>query len=441
MPTELERVLALIQRHGWNATAFQTLEPGYRYFFTGDEACVAYIDTGGAWVAAGQPIAARDQLASVASAFLDAARAAGRRGCFFGSEDPLGELGTVRIGEQPAWDPRAWPEVLRTTKSLREQLRRARAKGVAIRELTPAELDAGPTREAMARLAERWLATRQMAPMAFLVQVDLFGHSRHRRCFVAEVEGRLVGFADVIPVPAREGWFIEHLMRDEDAPNGAGELLVDAVMRWTAEHDAKWVTLGLAPLAGEVSGPLKIARAISALLYNFDGVRVYKAKLRPSEWTPIYLAHPPTQSAMVSVVDALAAFTRGGFVRFGLRTLLRGPTSALRVLAVLLVPWMLLLALAPSAAWFPAPWVKWAWVACDGLIAAALFRLVARYGRTLVTALAIATTLDAVLTLASAAAWNAPHARGVLDAFVILVACFAPIVAAVVLWGARRTRQ
>ena len=436
--TEAERVLALIEEHGWNATAFQTLEPGYHYFFAGD-GCVAYHDTGGAWVAAGEPIAPRDQRATVAAAFLVAAQAAGKRACFFAAEDELG-LATVRIGEQPAWDPAGWPATLAKTRSLREQLRRARAKGVVVRELAPAELDAGPVRDAMTRLGERWLATRQMAPMAFLVQLELFGHPLHRRCFVAEMAGTLVGFANVIPVPARDGWFIEDLLRDPGAPNGTGELLVDAVMRWAAERGSTWVTLGLAPLAGEVPGALKLARTLSALLYNFDGVRVYKAKLRPSAWTPIYLAHPPAQSAAISIVDSLAAFTRGGFVRFGVRTLLRGPTSALRVLALLLVPWTLLLALAPVSPWFPAPWVKWAWVGFDGLIAAGLFRLVAHYARPLATALAVATTLDAGLTLAEAGAWNLSHTTSVVDLLALALACGAPIVAAVVLWSARRTR-
>ena len=436
--TDAERVLALIEEHGWNATAFQTLEPGYRYFFTAD-ACVAYLDTGGAWVAAGEPIAARDQLARVADAFVEAAHAAGKRACFFAAEDALG-LATVRIGEQPAWDPAGWPATLAKTKSLREQLRRARAKGVAIRELAPAELAGGPVREAMARLAERWLATRQMAPMAFLVQLELFGHPLHRRCFVAEVDGVLVGFANAIPVPARGGWFVEDLLRDPAAPNGTGELLFDAVMRWAADHGSTWVTLGLAPLAGDVSGPLRMARSLSALLYNFDGVRVFKAKLRPSSWAPIYLAHPPAQGAAVSIVDALAAFTRGGFVEFGVRTLLRGPTAALRVLAILLVPWMLLLALAPAAPWFPAPWVKWAWVAFDGLVAAGLFRLVAHYARPLCTALAVATSADAALTLVEAAGWNLSHTTSILDLLAVSLACAAPIVATAVLWGARRTR-
>jgi len=53
----VDRVLALLKRYGWNATSFQILEPGFRYWFLGDEACVGYVDTGRAWVAA-PPVAA-----------------------------------------------------------------------------------------------------------------------------------------------------------------------------------------------------------------------------------------------------------------------------------------------------------------------------------------------------------------------------------------------
>ena len=41
-PAERERVLDLVRQHGFNATSFQTLEEGYRYFFFG-EGCVAYV--------------------------------------------------------------------------------------------------------------------------------------------------------------------------------------------------------------------------------------------------------------------------------------------------------------------------------------------------------------------------------------------------------------
>ena len=47
------RAARLAMRFGFNATAFQTLGDGFSYFFVGDDACVPYVDTGRAWVAAG----------------------------------------------------------------------------------------------------------------------------------------------------------------------------------------------------------------------------------------------------------------------------------------------------------------------------------------------------------------------------------------------------
>ena len=135
------RALALLRRHGWNATSFQILEPGFNYWFDGDAACVAYRDTGGAWVAAGAPIAEPERAPAVALAFVAAAADRGRRASFFGTEDRFAAavpFAAMRIGEQPVWDPAAWDEVLRGRRSLREQIRRARAKGVAVRPFDPA---------------------------------------------------------------------------------------------------------------------------------------------------------------------------------------------------------------------------------------------------------------------------------------------------------------
>jgi phosphatidylglycerol lysyltransferase len=439
------RVLELVERHGWNATAFQTLETGYCYAFFGEEACVAYVDTGSAWVVAGAPITADERLADVASAFVERARSAGKRCCFFATEERLqaaagSVLRSFPIGEQPVWDPGDWAKIVASHRSLREQLRRATAKGVRVRELAPDELAAGATRDAMTRVAERWLATRSMAPMEFLVRVEPFTFPNRRRCFVAEREGKVVGFAGVVPVPARDGWFLEDLVRDPHAPNGTGELLVDAVMRWAHTQGATWLTLGLAPLAGKVAAPLRAARKSTALLYDFEGLRRYKAKLRPQSWSRIYLAHPADQGAVISLIDALVAFTPGGFLRFGLSSLVRGPIAVLRVLTVLLVPWTVVLALAPSEHWFALPWIKWSWVAFDVLVALGLFRLLRRPRAWLFTLLAVAVTADATLTLLQAVWWNLGRARGGFDYVVIFLACAAPALAAVVLWGARRTR-
>jgi phosphatidylglycerol lysyltransferase len=442
--TERDRVLELVARHGWNATAFQTLESGYRYFFHGSEACVAYVDTGGAWVAAGAPIAHTNELGQAVSAFVQAARTAGKRCCFFATEERLhastGEaLRSLNIGEQPTWDPQAWPESLAQHRSLREQLRRARAKRVQVRLLSGTELEQGKTHEQLARIAERWLSARVMAPMGFLVRLEPFTFPAERRCFVAEVDGRVVAFAGVIPVPARGGWFLEDIVRDTSTPNGTSELLVDAVMRWARAAGCTWLTFGLAPLAGKLPEWLRFVRRTTSAFYDFEGLHAYKAKFRPSAWSPIFLSYPARQSLLLSVADALAAFTQGGVVRFGWRSLLRGPRLVLRALAILLVPWTALLMLVPAAR-FGAQWVKWGWIGFDICVALGLFRVLRKPAPRLLTALCVAVSADAVVTTLEASFWNLSRAERFADYFVLALACGAPSLAAIVLWGARRHR-
>src|SRR5437764_15120361 len=88
---ERDRVLALVRRYGWNTTSFQVLEDGYRYAFFGDDACVSFVDTGGAWVAAGAPIAPADRLSELCEAFVREGRSPGKRTAHFASEQRVAE--------------------------------------------------------------------------------------------------------------------------------------------------------------------------------------------------------------------------------------------------------------------------------------------------------------------------------------------------------------
>src|SRR5439155_582451 len=178
-------------------------------------------------------------------------------------------------------------------------------------------------------------------------------------------------------------------------------------------------------------------------LYDFKGLHRFKAKFRPQSWEPLFLSFPPHGSGTLSLYDSLNAFARGGFVRFGLETLSRGPTLAIQLLAVLLIPWIAILATASSSRWFPSPTIKWAWVAFDILVAGALFALSQQWRQWLATLLASAITADAVLTITEAIAFNAPRAHDAIDWIVIVVAALAPTTAAAILWSGRahRTRH
>lgn len=434
------RVLALLKRHGWNATSFQILEPGFRYWF-GDDCCVGYVDTGRAWVAAGAPVAAPERFDEITARFAAAAADAGRRVCCFATElrfHDAAQWSSMRVGDQPIWAPADWSSVVRDGKSLREQLRRARAKGVTVRTLGPADLAPGqPIRTELDGLIARWLASRPIAPMGFLVHVDPFTFPDQRRYFVAEHDGRAIGFLVAIPIYARPGWFFEDFLRDPSAPNGTVELLVDAGMRAAAAEDIPYVTLGLVPLSGEISPWLRAARRWGKALYDFDGLRAFKAKLKPRAWDPIFLSYPRGRSGFTAMFDTLTAFSRGGLLRFGFETLLRGPAIVMRVLAVLLLLWTAMLALPGAAPWFPSPGWQWGWVGFDIALAASLLALGYRWRAGLADALATAVTADAMLTLIQAIAYDLPRRRGLADVAIAAIAIAAPSVAAFLLWNAR----
>jgi len=451
------RVLELLRAFGWNATSFQILEPGLRYWFA-EQGCVAYVDTGRAWVAAGAPLTADAEMAPVAEAFVHAARRAGRRAVFFATEQRFVEnsdYAALLIGEQPVWDPQRWAEGLSRNASVREQLRRARAKGVHVERVSAEEVAAGaPLRPELEALIREWQLAKPMPPMGFLVRVDPFGFSAERRLFVArrpareagadadreEEAGReeVVGFAGVVPVYARRGWFVEDLIRSRRAPNGTMELLVDAAMRDAAALGSSYVTLGLSPLAGPVSLPLDWASRYTTALYDFRGVHAFKNKFRPALWSPIYLSHPHAESAALALYHSLSAFAQRGLLRFGLETLLWGPDIVLRGLAFLLLPWSVLLASLDTAAWFPAPWVQWAWVVFDLLLAAALFWLSLRFRRWLSRLLLGLVLVDALLTISQAALFNLPRVHSAAAFLGVLVGVLAPSFASLVLATSHR---
>ncbi|MGH9885022.1 MAG: phosphatidylglycerol lysyltransferase domain-containing protein, partial [bacterium] len=377
--------------------------------------------------------------------FAAAAAAAHRRVCCFATESRFHDAArwsALRVGDQPNWAPGDWAAVLRDSRSLREQLRRAHAKGVTVRALGPDELAPGHrTRAELDRLIARWLASRPIAPMGFLVHVDPFSFPAERRHFVAERDGSVVGFLSAIPIYARPGWFFEDFLREPSAPNGTVELLIDAGMRAAAAENVPYVTLGLVPLSGEIGPWLRAARRWGKSLYDFDGLRAFKAKLKPRAWDPIYLAYPSGRTGFVAMFDTLTAFARGGLLRFGLETLLRGPAIVMRVLAVLLLVWTAALALPVSARWFPSPAWQWGWVGFDIVLAASLLLLSYRWRALLADVVATAVTCDAVVTLVQAIAFDLPRGRGPLDIAVAVIAVAAPTVAATLLWNARVHRD
>lgn len=408
---ERERLLERVLRHGDEAVAFQATESAIRGWFSDaegadPEGAVAYIDTGAAWVAVGSPLGPASDRPALARAFIRAAAAAGRRAIFFGVEQTdwvQQGLSRLSLGEQPEFTPADWLQTLRGHRSLREQLRRARAKGVRVREVLPEELAEGSgLRHAVEAMAEAWLRARHLEPMGFLVALEPFWNPASHRYLVAEREGVPVGFLSAVPIPRDGGFLVEDLLRDRGAPNGTTELLLDAFMRGL-EPEVR-VTLGLAPLSGaDTALWARLARAMGRPLYDFQGLRAFKARLRPPRWRRIWLVRPRRHGALTAIWDALTAFAGGRPFRFLWRSLLRHPASPPWLLSLPLVPWILVLgvvlALGRSRWMGFTPLELLGWIVFDAVLAVALFCTALEPRRRWLGGLAGAAGVDALLSV------------------------------------------
>lgn len=440
------RALARLRRYGRDATSFQLLESDYAYFFAG-EGFVAYVDTGSAWVAGGGPVGPAAEIAAIARAFVGAAERAKRRASFFAVDESFARatgFPRVRIGAQPFWRPERWDAVLAASASLRYQVKRARKKGVAVRTVAAKELARGArgtVRDQVDALLARWSEARSLAPMGFLVKLEPFVAPDEHVYLIAEKDARVVGFLSAVPVYGTNGWLVEDLLRDRTAPNGTIELLVDHAMRAFAEQASGPVTLGLAPLAGDVPAGLRFVRCATRWLFDFRGLYAFKRKLRPAYWEPIDVVAAPSTPTWRAVVDGLAAFARGSFVRFGLATFARAPRIPLGLLTLALFVWTPLMWMAKTERWFPSRHVQTAWVVFDIFLAMGLVVLLRRYRAWLGVVLATAVTTDAVVTAGEALAFNARRTTSMIDAVVVFVACAGPILGAVTLWTTVRRRR
>mgnify|MGYP003950084381 CR=1 FL=1 len=93
MTAALEDARRLILLYGWNATAYQLLNPGMVLWFSPErDAVIGYVTHGRTRVVAGAPVCAENRLGAVVDRFHRDARAVRERVCFFGAGERLETL-------------------------------------------------------------------------------------------------------------------------------------------------------------------------------------------------------------------------------------------------------------------------------------------------------------------------------------------------------------
>lgn len=341
----VRRARDLVMRHGWNATAYQIVNPGMNLWTpVGDDGVVGFVRHTGARVVAGAPVAPVDRLPEIAIEFEENATRSDERVCYFGAERRLETAlaldrkhSFVLLGAQPVWRPDSFLDRVASRPSLRAQLARARNKGIHVEQWEASRASAS---DELRSCLDDWLGTRMLPPLHFLVEPNTLGNLEDRRIMVAIRDGRPIAFLVASPVPLRRGWLIEQIVRGRDSVNGVAELMLAESIQKMAEGGDEYVTLGLSPLSrrcGKVieaearSRPgwllftLGWVRLHGRRFYNFDGLDSFKAKFEPDRWDPIYAIINRRWITPRDLVSIAGAFAGGSVTML----LIRGASRAL----------------------------------------------------------------------------------------------------------------
>jgi pimeloyl-ACP methyl ester carboxylesterase len=307
LPDPIVDLLRLHQSCGYNAHALVGIAPGIRSWTSTDtRGAVAYNQFGKVWLVPGDPLAGAEDLATVTESFLRRARADGRVVGFmpvterFAKHSSRLGLRAIKIGSAPYFDLATWAPRGDRAKKARAGVNQARRAGVHVAEVI--DVDERFVRET-ACLFKSWLTTRRSAiKFAWLFSVDVFQHKERKKYFTArDGDGKLVGFLAASPIPARDGWYLEDVLRARNAPNGTNDLLIVEVLELLKRSGAKLATLGTAPMAMEgandpqihnsrILGKVtRLVATVFSFFYNFDGVRRFKTKFAPSWWESEYV--------------------------------------------------------------------------------------------------------------------------------------------------------
>jgi len=335
-------LLLMQAAHGYNAHSLVSITPGaMNWTMPGIDGAIIYGEFGRVWLAAGDPLARPEDIKPLVQGFMTAAGKAKRIAAFVPATERFARaavqlgLSAIKIGAAPYFDLEGWQPRGNSAKKMRAGVNQALRAGVRVESVDSFSEE---LKRETGELCLQWLKTRRAATtFGWLLALDPFLRAERKKLFAARDSGdRLVGLLSASPIPARDGWYLEDVVRAEDAPKGTADLLVfEALQRLKAEG-ATMATLGTAPLAKEgvddisthdhpvIERALQLASQRLGPFYNFEGLRRFKAKFVATRWESEYALVQHGVLVPSRVAHALLrAIVPGGLKQFLARRALR----------------------------------------------------------------------------------------------------------------------
>lgn len=322
-PDDGADALRLQQIHGYNAHSLVSISGEKKFWFnSAKEGAISYNEKGNVWIVGGEPIASEKGLLPTTQEFLAYARTKKKKVAFLPVTERFARLidstkfDVIKIGAAPYFDLQNWNPRGNKAKHLRVALNNSKRAGLSVAEITQVT---GEFRSEVAELSAQWLKSRRAkVTFGWLFALNVFEKAENKKFFAARDEsGKLVGVLAASPIPLREGWYLEDVLRAEDAQKGTSELLVYETLKILASQGAKLATLGTVPLSEKGADDLmtnhnrltkmslKLSRRKLGGIYNFEGLQRFKSKFVPTWWESEYAVSGRGRFSALRIVHAL----------------------------------------------------------------------------------------------------------------------------------------
>jgi phosphatidylglycerol lysyltransferase len=203
-------------------------------------------------------------------------------------------LQALKIGEEAIVPLQQFALSGRSFKHLRSTVNRLARDGVTF-ELLRAPIEEAVVSE-LAEVSEAWLRDGNHRERAF--SLGAFSRAYASSCDIALVRtagGRIEAFANLVPSYKSGQGNFDMMRRRSDAPDGAIDFLFVGLIEHFRQLGLTGMNLGLAPLAnvegsGVVPATLRLLYAHGGGAFNFQGLRTFKEKWKPT-WEARYLVY------------------------------------------------------------------------------------------------------------------------------------------------------
>ena len=325
---EIERALKIHEECGTGTSPLMVAAGDKSIFFFGERAFAAYRVVGSYVVVFSDPTVLQGEERDFLEALMALAHEMDRRLVFYQVAPfwlPLLHdhgFSFFKLGEEAILDLEGFSLEGARWKHFRHAVNRLEGReGYSFTVVSPSDVAAHLPE--LKRISDEWLSTKEAREKQFSIGSFNEAYLTRFPCALAHDHlGKPIAFANVLTGPGRQELSIDLMRHSAAAPEGIMDYLFVKLLLWGKAESYRSFNFGMAPLAsvGEISGARIWERLAHLLfrhgegLYNFQGLRAYKAKYHP-RWVPRYMAYPEFWEWPLAVVQ-VSVLIAGGWRSF-----------------------------------------------------------------------------------------------------------------------------